>query len=62
MSYLTIKNERKHRRQARIITFVVTALVLSAAAHGMGATEELVDLFNQLMSNQSAGEAVASLI
>ncbi|WP_116108998.1 hypothetical protein [Lewinella sp. IMCC34191] len=62
MSYLTIKNERKHRRQARIITFVVTTLVLGAAAHGMGATEELVELFQQFMGTQPAGGAVASLI
>ncbi|MGB3800799.1 MAG: hypothetical protein WA952_13370 [Lewinella sp.] len=62
MSYLTIKNERKHRRQARLITFVVTTLALGAAAHGMGATQELVELFQQLMGTPSADGAVASLI
>lgn len=62
MSYLTVKNERKHRRQARMITFVITAVSLAAAAHGMGATEELVQLFQQLMGTQAADAAVASLI
>ena len=62
MSYLTIKNERKHRRQARIITFVVTTLVLGAAAHGMGATEEIVEMFQHLLGTQPVDETVASLI
>lgn len=62
MSYLTVKNERKHRRQARLITFVVTAGVLGAAAHGMGATQELVELFQQLMGTAPADGVVASLI
>ncbi|PPK84265.1 hypothetical protein CLV84_4034 [Neolewinella xylanilytica] len=62
MSYLTIKNERKHRRQARLITFVVTTLMLGAAAHGMGATQELVEVFQRLMGTQPVDTAVASLI
>lgn len=62
MDYLTLKNDRKRRRQARIVTFVVTTLMLGAAAHGMGATHELVEFFQQMMGAQPAGAPIASAI
>ncbi|NJB85616.1 hypothetical protein GGR26_001361 [Lewinella marina] len=62
MNYLTLKNDRKRRRQARTVTFVVTTLMLGAAAYGMGATQELAELFQQWMGTQPVSEPVASLI
>ncbi|MBB4077720.1 hypothetical protein GGR28_000321 [Lewinella aquimaris] len=59
MSYITLKNDRKRRRQARVVTFIVTVSMLSAAAYGMGATQELADFFQQLIATAPAAEPVA---
>ncbi|MCP9237751.1 hypothetical protein [Lewinella sp. JB7] len=59
MSYITIKNDRKRRRQARVVTFVVTVTMLSAAAYGMGATQELAEFFQQMISTAPPVEPVA---
>ncbi len=62
MDYLTLKNDRKRRRQARVVTFVVTATMLGAAAHGMGATHGLFDMIQQWMGTHPVSEPIASVI
>lgn len=62
MNYLTLKNDRKRRRQARVVTFVVTTLMLGAAAHGMGATHELLEVLQQWMGTHPVSEPIASAI
>ncbi|WP_116127930.1 hypothetical protein [Lewinella sp. IMCC34183] len=62
MNYLTLKNDRKRRRQARVVTFVVTTLTLGAIAHGMGATQELMEFFQQVAGAHPVSDPIASAI
>lgn len=59
MSYITLKNERKRRRQARVLTFFITTASLTAAAYGMGATDQLLEMIQQLMHSAPAAVPVA---
>ena len=65
MSSITLKNDRKRRRQARLITFIITAATLTAAAYTMGAADEALSLLQQLFHvapTVEAAEPVASVI
>ncbi len=62
MSYITLKNDRKRRRQARVVTFIVTLTMLSAAAYGVGALDQLTELLHQYMGSSPVDQPVASLI
>ncbi|CAH1000147.1 hypothetical protein LEM8419_01294 [Neolewinella maritima] len=59
MSYITLKNDRKRRRQARTITFLITAATLTGAAHMVGATDQLVELLQQLIATTTSSQPVA---
>jgi hypothetical protein len=43
MNYISLQNERKRRRQARVLTFVVTTATLAGVAYGIGAFEQLAE-------------------
>ncbi|WP_420460583.1 hypothetical protein [Neolewinella sp.] len=65
MSSITLKNDRKRRRQARVITFLITAATLTGAAYTMGAADEAMQLLQQLFHIAPAAETaepVASII
>ena len=65
MSSITLKNDRKRRRQARVITFLITAATLTGAAYTMGAADEGVSLLQHLFHiapTVEAAEPVASII
>ena len=65
MSSITLKNDRKRRRQARVITFFITAATLTGAAYTMGAADEAWMLLQQLFQATPAVEVaqpVASII
>ena len=59
MSHLTAANDRKRRRQARRLTFIITALTLGGVAYGMGAVEGLPEMIQQLMHSAPAAVPVA---
>ena len=62
MSYLTLQNDRKRRRRAKLVTFLIATAVLGGAAYGMGALEGVSDLLHHLLGTAPAGEAVAAVI
>ncbi len=62
MSYITIKNDRKRRRQAKMVTFVITVSMLGAAAYSVGALDQVTELLHQWMSSSPVAHPVASLI
>ena len=65
MSSITLKNDRKRRRQARLITFLITAATLTGAAYTMGAADEALMLLQQLFHTTPTAEVaepVASVI
>ena len=61
MSHITLKNDRKRRRQARTITFLVVTATLLGTAYGIGAADQLVELLQQLVSSPAPSQPVASI-
>ena len=59
MSHLTLKNDRKRRRQARTITVVITLMTLLGTAYGIGAAEQLLDTVQQLLGMAQEAAPVA---
>lgn len=59
MSYLALKNERKRRRQAKVLTAIITTTALVGAAYGLGAADQLVETIQQLMHTAPAAVPVA---
>ena len=59
MSHLTLKNDRKRRRQARTITVVITLMTLLGTAYGIGAAEQLLDSVQQLLGMAQDAAPVA---
>lgn len=59
MSYLTAANDRKRRRHARRLTFLITTLTLGSIAYGMGVAEGLPEMIQQLMHSAPAAVPVA---
>ena len=59
MSHLTLKNDRKRRRQARTITVVITLMTLLGTAYGIGAAEQLLDSVQQLLGMAQEAAPVA---
>ena len=66
MSSITLKNDRKRRRQARLITLFITVATLTGAAYAMGAADEAIGLLQQLFHlappAAEAADPVASVI
>ena len=59
MSSITLKNDRKRRRQARTITFIITTATLVGTAYLVGATDQLVELVQHLFATAAGSEPVA---
>jgi hypothetical protein len=64
MHYITLKNDRKRRRQARLLTFVVTTLTLVGVAYGVGALDQLAEAVQLYFAEPTAESAgpVAGLV
>jgi hypothetical protein len=50
MNYLALKNERTRRRQARLITFLVTTATLTGVVYGVGGFEQLAEAVQHLFA------------
>ncbi len=54
MSYLTKKNDRKYRRRARTLTFLITFSLTLAIAYSTGALGDLPELYEQFFGPEVA--------
>ena len=61
MDYLTRKNDRRRRRRARAITFLITAALTLAFAHQAGILEELPAVYEQLFGPELGDAPVAGV-
>ena len=59
MNYITDLNDRKRRRQARRVTFIVTTTLLVGGLYSMGAADQLVALVQQLFGTAAPAAPVA---
>ena len=59
MNYLTLKNDRKRRRRAKLLTVVITTGLIAGTLYGLEATDDLLLFFQQFIGPEvpAAGAA-----
>lgn len=60
MNYRTLSNDRRRRRKARFITFLVTASLLASFAYASGLLDQLPEIFEMFQDAEVNDAPVAN--
>jgi hypothetical protein len=60
MNYQTLSNDRRRRRKARFITFLVTASLLASFAYAAGLLDQLPEMLDLFRETDASATPVAN--